>query len=220
MAAWESDIIRVSTGLLNTVNDAYIGGAAAGSQGLSAANMVSQYAGQLGKAVWYGPDQIAQMFSASIGTLYGGRFRYVRLRDEDVDSPALGVGKLVFWDTTLTNWQQYFQVTRDENLSSVDNAVMIAGIYIGGIANGNYGFIQDIGMVPVRFRSVLTASGAIGSRAYATGAGDTGTDQGTADVLTTDSTSLANARFLGTCVTAPVGGALATVLLNYKNPLG
>lgn len=220
MAAWESDIIRVTTGLLNTVNDTYIGGAPAGSIGLSAALQTSQYQGQLGKALWVGPDQIGQMYKSSVGTLYGGRYRYVRMRDGDIDSPAVAVGQILFWDTTLTNWQQYYQVTRDENLSSVDNAVMIAGIYLGGFTGGNYGFIQDQGMVPVLFRTVLTTAGAIGSRSYAAGAGDTGADQGTADVLTTDSTSLANARYLGVATTAPAGASRATVLLKYVNALG
>ncbi len=213
---WESNIIRVTTGRLNTVNDTYIGGAPTGT------GSNSRYAGQLGKALWFGPqsDQIGVMFDSTVGTLYGGRYRYVRMRAGDDDSPAVGVGQILFWDTTLTNWQQYYQVTRDENLSSVDNAVMIAGIYLGGFTGGNYGFIQDLGMVNVRFRSVLTTAGAIGSRAYATGAGDIGTDQGTADVLTTDSTSLANARYLGNAVEAPAGGALKQVLLGFHNIIG
>ena len=216
--SWESPIIRVTTGLLNTVNDTYIGGAPAGSIGLTTGT--SQYAGQLGKALWMGPDQIAQMYDSSVGTLYGGRFRYVRMRSADDDSPVLTPGKIVFWDTTVSNWQSAYQVTRDENLSSSDNAVMIAGIYIGGFEPGNYGFIQDMGMVPVRFRSVLTAAGAIGSRCYAAGTGDIGSDQGTADVLTTDSTSLANARYLGNATEAPTASGLKTILLNLHSVLG
>lgn len=217
---WESNIIRVTTGRLNTVNDQYIGGAPAGSIGLTTGT--SQYAGQLGKALWFGPqsDQIGVMFDSSVGTLYGGRYRYVRMRDGDDDSPAVGVGQILFWDTTVTNWQQAYQVTRDENLSSSDNAVMIAGIYLGGFTGGNYGFIQDMGMVNIRFRSVLTVAGAIGARAYAAGTGDVGSDQGTADVLTTDATSLPNARYLGNCVTAPSGGGLAQVLLNLHSVIG
>ena len=210
---WLSQIVRITTGRLNTVNDTFIGGE--GKIG-----SISRFAGQLGKCVWFAPDQITGMFDSSVGTLYGGRYRYVRMRDGDDDSPAVGVGQLLFWDTTLTNWQTLYQVTRDENLSSVDNAVMIAGIYLGGFTGGKYGFIQDLGMVPVRFRSVLTTAGAIGSRAYAAGAGDLGTDQGTADVLTTDSTSLANARYLGNAVTAPSGGSLTPVLLGHHNILG
>ena len=204
---WESPIIRVSTGLLNTVNDTVIGGSASiGSR--------SRYAGQLGKHLFVSPEQIGTMYSAAVGTLYAGRYRYVRIRDEDDSSPALGVGKLLFWDTTLTNWQNFYQVTRDENLSSADNAVMIAGVYVGGPSNGNYGFICDGGLVNIRFRAVLTTAGAIGSRVYAAGAGDTGADQGTADVLTTDSTSLANARYLGRAIAAPSGGGLSLVAMD------
>jgi len=212
MSAWESPIIRISRQLNNT-NDAIIGGNSSGAAGSS------RFAGQLGCHVWFGPNQIAQMTDTTVGTLYPGRFRYVRIRATDDDSPALTPGKLVFWDTTITNWQAKYQVTRDENLSSVDNAVMIAGVYLGGIEPGNYGFIQDLGMVDVRFRSVLTAAGAIGSRVYAAGAGDTGDDQGTADVLTTDATSLPNARYLGTAITAPGAGALDTIFLGFHNIL-
>ncbi len=204
---WESPIIRVSTGLLNTVNDAFIGGQASiGSR--------SRFAGQLGKHLWVGVEQIGQMFSSAV-TLFAGRFRYVQTRALDDDSPAIQIGQILFWDTTITDWQTRFQVTRDENLSSVDNAVMIAGIYIGSPSTqGNYGFIQDAGMCRVKFRAVLTAAGAIGSRVYAAGTGDVGSDQGTADVLTTDSTSLANARYLGRAVSAPSSASLTPVLLD------
>lgn len=214
MSAWDSPIVRISTGLLNTVNDALIGGVSGGT------GQFSKYAGQLGKTLWVPPDQIALLHSTTVGALFGGRYRYVRMRAGDDDSPAVATGQILFWDTTLTNWQTLYQVTRDENLSSVDNAVMIAGIYLGGFTGGNYGFIQDLGMVRVRFRAVLTVAGAIGSRAYAAGTGDVGTDQGTADVLTTDSTSLANARYLGNAVTAPVGSGISPVLLGFHNILG
>ncbi len=213
MYPWESQIIRITTGLLNTVNDTVIGG----QEGISG---VSKFGGQLGKTVGFTPDQIAAMYDSTVGTLYGGRFRYVKMRATDDDSPVLTPGKIVFWDTTVSNWYSAYQVTRDENLSSSDNAVAIAGIYLGGIEPGNYGFIQDLGMVPVRMRSVLTAAGAIGSRVYAAGAGDLGLDQGTADVLTTDSTSLANKRQLGWAPAAPVASALTNVVLDFTNVLG
>jgi len=211
MSAWESPIIRISN-YLNTTNDTVIGGQA------SIGNR-SKFGGQLGCHFWAGPSQISQLFSATVGTLYPGRFRYVRIRATDDASPAITPGKLVFWNTTLTSWQTKYEVTRDENLSSVDNAVMIAGVYIGGPEPGNYGFIQDLGMVDVRFRTVLTASGAIGSRVYAAAAGDTGNDQGTADVLTTDSTSVAAARYLGNAITQPAAGALDTIFLGFHNIL-
>lgn len=213
MTPWASQIIRVTTGQLNTVNDTVIGGGGTGASGNS------KYAGQLGKHLFVGSDQIAMLMDTSVSTLYGGRFRYVRMRAEDDDSPVITPGKIVFWDTTVTNWQRAYQVTRDTNLSSSANAIMIAGIYIGGIEPGNYGFIQDLGMVNIRFRSVLTAAGAIGSAVYAADVADTGTDQGTADVLTTDSTAVANERFLGPAVTAPSAGALAQVILRFNNEI-
>lgn len=215
MSQWESPIIRISTGKLNTVDDSVIAGVPTGSD-----STVSMVSGQLGKTLWVPPDQISLVHDTTVGTLYGGRYRYVRMRAGDDDSPAVQVGQILFWDTTITNWQTLYQVTRDENLSSADNAVMIAGIYIGGFTGGNYGFIQDLGMVPIRFRSVLTVAGAIGGRAYAAGTGDLGSDQGTADMLTTDSTSLANARYLGNAVTAPSNGSLTAVNLMFHNIIG
>jgi len=205
---WESPIIRVSSGFLNTVNDTVIANQATlGTR--------SRYAGQLGKHLTVSNDFIAQLTNTTIGTLYGGRYRYVRRRATDDASPALGPGKIAFWDTTLTNWQDFFQVTTDENLSSSANAVMRAGIFINNIEPGKYGFIQDLGEVYVRFRSVLTTAGAIGSPVYAAAAGDIGLDQGTLDVLTTDSTSVANERFMGYAVEAPTASGLKRILLAF-----
>jgi hypothetical protein len=206
---WESPIIRV-TAALNTTSDLYIGGQASiGGR--------SKFAGQLGKCLFVSQDQIAQLTDTTVGTLYGGRYRYVRRREDDDSSPALAPGKIAFWDTTITNWQALFQVTTDENLSSSANAIMRAGIFIGNIEPGEYGFIQELGEVYVRFRSVLTVAGAIGSPVYCAAVGDTGLDQGTADVLTTDSTAVANQRYLGNAVEAPSGGALKRILL--ANPV-
>lgn len=208
---WESPIIRVTTGRLNTVNDNVIGG----SESIGGR---SRFAGQLGKHLWVGPDSIDNMHDSSIGTLYGGRYRYVRMRAGDADSPVTAVGQVLFWDTTLTSWERRYQVTREADLSSADNAIMIAGVYIGGFDTDNYGFIQDLGMVPILFRAVLTVAGVIGSRVYV--ADDAGADEGLGDVLTTDSLSATQARYLGPAVTAPVATELDAVLLNFNNALG
>ncbi len=212
MSAWDSPIIRVSTGRLNTVNDGLIGGVSGGAAGFS------KYAGQLGKTVWFNTDQIGNMFDSTVGTLFMGRYRYVRMRDADDDSPAVAIGQILYWDTVVANWEAAYQVTRDSNLSSVDNAMMIAGIYIGGFLGGNYGFIQDLGEATVRFRAVLSNAGLIGSRVYDAGAG-AGVDEGLADVLLADATSMIQARYLGVAVTAPVATQLDQVLLNFNNAL-
>lgn len=216
MQAWESPIIRVSTGLLNTVNDTVIGNQA----GITGA---SKFAGQLGKQLFVSQEQIGQMFSSAIGTVYGGGFRYVRARA--ADTPAYTVGEILFWDTTVTSWQSAYQVTREEDLSSVANAIMIAGIYLGGFTAGNYGFIQEVGIVPVKFRGTLTAAGAIGSAVYAAAAGD-GVDEGYADVLasgnptTFSDLGLLQSRFLGNAVAAPDNGSLTNVVLRFQQLIG
>jgi hypothetical protein len=208
---WESPIIRVTTGRLNTVNDTVIGGSASiGSR--------SRYAGMLGKHLWLAPEQMGSMYDSGVGTLYGGRFRYVRMRAGDADSPALVVGQVLFWDTTITSWQTRYQVTRDADLSSVDNAMLTAGIFLGTLGPGNYGFIQDLGMVPIRFRGTLSTAGAVGSRVYV--ADSAGADEGDADVLTTDATSVVHARYLGVAVTAPAANTTSPVLLDFHNALG
>jgi hypothetical protein len=206
MQAWESPIIRVTSGALNNCNDTVVGGT-------PSIGTLSRFAGQLGKVLYVSQDQIATLTKTSIGTLYGGGFRYVRRRATDDDSPALAPGKLAFIDTVVANWESAYQVTTDENLSSTSNAMMLAGVFLNNIEPGNYGFIQIIGQVAIRFRSVLTASGAIGGPVYAAAAGDTGADQGTADSLTTDSTALANSRYLGNAVAQPTGGSLTNVIL-------
>ncbi len=210
MSAWDSPIIRVSTGRLSTVNGALIGGVSGNAAGFS------KYAGQLGKTVWFNTDQMPSMFDSTVGTLYMGRYRYVRMRDGDDDSPAVAIGQILYWDTVVANWESAYQVTRDSNLSSVDEGVMIAGIYLGTLTGGNYGFIQDLGEASVLFRASLTVAGAIGSRVYDAGAG-AGVDEGLADVLTADATSLINAHYLGAAVNAPVAATLSRVLLNFNN---
>jgi hypothetical protein len=213
--AWESGITRITTGFLNTVNDSSIGGTPSiGSR--------SRYAGQLGKVLWVAQENITSMYSAAVGTLFGGRFRYVRFRAGDT---APVVGQAAFWDTTVAAWQTAYQVTRTENRSSVDNAVLPAGIFISIPTAGNYCFIQDVGQVNVKFRGTLTAAGAIGSRVFLAGAG-AGADEGFADVLTAATAAtfgdigLQTARYLGVAVVAPTSGGVKAVMLRFNNILG
>lgn len=213
---YSSDIIRIN-GPINQVNDSVIAGTPVGSGTAGQ----SSIAGQLGKQVWIEPSNI--IFQSTVGTLYGGGYRYVRYRTGDTPAPI--VGQIAFWDTTPTNWQTAYQITREEDLSSVANAMFIAGIFIGVPTAGNYCFIQDLGLVPVKFRATLTEAGVAGSRVYAAGAGD-GADEGYADVIGTadpanfGDVSLMQARYLGIGVTAPVGGALSNVVLAFNNMIG
>ena len=55
---------------------------------------------------------------------------------------------------------------------------------------------------------------------YASGAGDLGLDQGTADVLANDATSIAAKRQLGWAPATPVASALTNVVLDFTNVMG
>ena len=216
MSAWESPILRVTSGQLNNVNDTVIGGQ-------PALGGLSKYAGQLGKTLWVDPSQIGAMYNSSIGTLYGGRFRYVRFRAADAGDYV--PGQIVFWDTTVDDWTSAYQVTENETLSSALGAMMIGGIFLGGTEPGNYGIIQDLGIVPVQFASALTGTPGIGVPTYAAAMG-AGANEGFADVLAganpTDFSDigLLQSRFLGNAVTLPANNSLTNVILRFQNVLG
>lgn len=196
-----ADIVRIPSGTINQVNDLYIGSAGAPNGG----PLRSHFAGQLGK--WWDLDDSDIVYQSTVGVVYGGRFQYVRLAAAAV-APVLG--QILFWDTTVLN--SLYQVTSDEALSSVPDSLMIAGINLNpSWTPGYYGVIQILGNVNVKFVASLTTSGAIGIPVYASAAG--GASVGLADVITTDSTAVANAKFLGKAIDAPVSGATSLVAL-------
>jgi len=209
---WNSSIIRMSTGLINTVNDAVIGGSA----GISGA---SKFAGQLGAPIWI--DDAALMYSSTIGTVYGGRFRYVRLA---AAASAVARGQIVFWDISVAD--NLFQVTTVES-GSVPGAQLRAGVVLNpNWTAGNYSFIQDVGPTYVKFRATLTAVPAgVGVSVYAAAAG-AGADNGLADVVnsadpaTFSDVGLLQNRYLGSAIELPTNGGTKLVNLNLMNVRG
>jgi len=157
MQAWESSIIRVSTGLLNTVNDTVI----ANQSGITGQ---SKFGGQLGKLLAVSQEQIGLMFSAAVGTLYGGVYQYVKLAT-DLGTPAPEVGQMLFWDTSAGIGSFVVTDTKDET-----NTPTPAGVYIGGPDAGNYGFIFKAGLCYLLF-GALTAGAATGQGIVVTAAG-------------------------------------------------
>lgn len=207
-----SQILRLSTGYLNNINDTVIGGIA----GLGS---VSKFAGQLGKAVWLDDSQVS--FLSSIGTVYGGRFRYVRLA---AAAGAVALGQIVFWDTSVAD--NLYQVTDNETTSSTNAAMMRAGIVLNpSWSAGKYGIIQDVGVVSVKFRAVLTAAGVKGDSVYCAGVG-AGVDNGLADQIGSanptlfSDVQLMQGRYIGSAISAPVGGAASLVYVNFVNVRG
>ena len=198
---WESPIIRVSTGLLNTVNDTVIGN----SSGISG---LSKFGGQLGKALWVDSSQIALMFSSTIGTLYAGLYRYVRLKANS----ALPVrGQTVFWDDAAGIG--LYQVTALETITTYVGASK-AGIYIGGMGVGNYGFIQVAGIATIKYVASIAGTKAIGRPVSLSQAGTVSI--GLADVDDTPTPEL----FLGYAIDLPADGALGRIDLQLINPRG
>jgi hypothetical protein len=143
MSSWDSPIIRVSTGQLNTVDDSVI----ANQAGISG---VSKYAGQLGKVLVVGQEQIALLTDTGVGTLYGGLYQYVRLSE---DSEAVIVGQGALWDVTAAAGD--FQVIDDPTQGTI-NGSAFAGVFINPITPGNYGFICVGGQVAVMMTHAVT----------------------------------------------------------------
>jgi hypothetical protein len=207
-------IDRITSGPINKVNDAVVGMPAAPfGPGLS------KFAGQLGAGFWV--DDANVLYDSTVGVVYGGHFRYVRL---SAAAAAVIRGQIVFWDTLANAADNLFQVTTAEN-GSADAAMLHAGIVLNPAwTPGNYSIIQDWGPVYVKFRAALTSAGAAGSRAFCAAVG--GGDLGKADVVdSATAATIANisqmlGRYLGVCQEAPGNGSLSRVYLSMANLRG
>lgn len=209
----ESDIIRISGGVINGVNDTVIAGSPQ-----APSTTLSDTAGQLGKEIRLDDSQL--IYNSSIGTVFGGLFRYVRLA---AAATAVVVGQIVFWDISVAD--NLYQVTTSE-AGSTTGAQFRAGIVLNnGWTAGNYSYIQTLGPTFTKFRSALTAAGAVGLAAYCAAAG-AGANNGFADIISSanptefSDVALMQNRYLGACIGLPANGSLTLVNLNYLNLRG
>lgn len=207
-----SQIIQVSSGLINVVNDPAAGLAAA-PQGTG----VSPFTGQIGKILKLDFDMLK--FNASVGNVNEGLFQYVQLGPDATANPA--VGSIVFWDLD-EDAQDFVVTTEEDGGATTDGAVMIAGIVLSEEwTPGNYSFVQIQGLVEVKYRAVLTSAGTIGAAVYAAAAG-AGADNGLADVVDSanpalfSDVTLLQRRFLGVANDLPVGGSLGLIDLGFQ----
>jgi len=128
----QSQIQRVKPGNINEVNDEVIGGTPVGS----GAEGVSKTAGQLG--MWVDLDQNMLFFNPDLGTLFPGEYQYVRLSEDQADSPAIAVGTLLYWDNTVP--PSAYQVV------AAADAGDEAGYVVSPVWNsGNYAYIFRYG---------------------------------------------------------------------------
>lgn len=197
-APFVSQIGRVTTGLLNTVNDTLV------AQSSNTGTGQSRYNGQLGQRIALGPDEVK--YDSSVGTLYGGVYQYVRFKSGDATVPAVGL--LCFWDLAVN--EDLYQVTTVEPTGTS----RVAGVILNAVTGGNYGWIQVAGKATVKCIATLTAAGAVGQSVF-TGAAGVGTDNAKVDTIAaaTAITPLTLARFIGIAETAPSNGGLCIVRL-------
>lgn len=181
-------ISRVTTGLLNTVNDAVAGGSVASGTG------ANPYAGQLGGIAYFGPQMVR--YDSSIGTLYEGWYQYVKFL---VSGGAPARGLVAFWSDL-----DDFVVT----MTAVNG--QHAGVVLNSVTAGNYGWIQISGLASVQFRAAITkATPAIKDLVITTDGANT------ADVLAdaTGITSPTLKRVLGVAAAAPANNTISLVEL-------
>jgi len=128
----------VTTGFLDTVNDS----SPFSVQSLTA-GVPSLYTQGVGVIIELDNRQ-ALMLSSVPATfaLYGGLYQYVQFKSGSTSSNAKG--QLVFWDTLANSGQNNYVVTPD---ATSTNITQVAGITLGAVSKGNYGWIQIPGGV-------------------------------------------------------------------------
>ena len=207
--------IQRMNGPINDVNDQVVGQQPA----FGTSTTVSKVSGQLGKVIALDDSEV--IFDSAIGTVYGGKFQYVRLSSGST-TPALG--QLVFWDVTVA--PNLYQVTTLET-GTTPGAQFMAGVVLNPAwTAAYYSYIQILGLVDVKFRAALShAPAGVGVAVYAAAAG-AGADNGLADTIDTadpatfsDVKLMAN-RYLGTAWELPVSGSTTLVFFNPRNSRG
>lgn len=189
-----SQIVITSGGFMDAVNDANPGGAVTNI----ASTTGDGFSGQLGARTEYSERDIR----FQTNTLFGGEYQYVQFKAGATKAPARGL--LAFWDVAS---MPGYVVTNDEPTG----VSMIAGITLGAVTKGNYGFIQTAGRATVQIAAVAGGAAAVGCALFATADGTA-----TANALALGSTAVTAGnigQFIGTAETAPTNGSLTVAQL-------
>lgn len=140
----EQKIAIITTGYLNTVDDALPG------QPVSSGTGDPQYKGQLGATLAFTHEAAGK--ASYTNTLYGGTYQYVLSYASSSGSPARGL--VAFWHD-----EDDYIATPDADAGTAK----IAGIYLNSVTKGRYCWIQTGGLATVKFRAAITkATPAIG----------------------------------------------------------
>jgi len=195
-----SNILRLTSAQIDLINDSVPGSSVATPTGNLA------YAGQLGGWLVANETEAAGLGSGSTGlTLHAGIYQYVQFKAASTTAPAKGT---IMYYASQSD-QALYRATPDVT-AATDG--LIAGVALGAVTKGNYGFIQVAGVANVLFKASITkATPAIGDMVVVDGS-----STNTADILA-DATGVtwATAKLaLGKAVTLPVGAAISLVWLN------
>lgn len=167
------------TGKLNATNDPVVGQSVTGGQA---------YTGQLGAVANINAADVVALTdtTATIGTLYGGKYQYVQFLL--TQSGTTVAGGPVYWSD-----RENFVVSADVPT----NGANFAGIALNVVTKGNYGWIQVCGKAILHVAAVTKATPAIGDPV------STSTIGIFDDVTDANMTNLQVARFVGQWLVAP-----------------
>lgn len=183
-------------GFLNSIDDAVIGGIANTLTG------ASYFGGQLGDRFTLSHAMALQCSDPAVGTLYGGKYQYVKTKAGSTAAPARGL--IAFWDD-----MDDYVVTPD----APTGTACIAGVYIGAPTKGQYCYIQTGGLASVKFAADITKATPASQDFVIVGAGTN-----LADVIE-DATTLTSVEMrsaLGNCSGVPTTNAINLVQLRYE----
>ena len=193
----EQAIVRTSLPALNDVNDAY-----PANNTPSASGSTNMYAAQLGARVWLDGNPGGVRYDTAVGTLYGGKWQYVKTTAGTTATYVLG--RPVFW----TDFENYV-VTADATAVLVGK---VAGIMLNTVTKGYYAWIQVAGKATVLFKTGITAATPADGDLIVIDA-----STGLADDLTQSSspTYLTLKAAIGVALAAPVSATASLVLLRH-----
>ena len=193
----EQPIVRTSLPALNDINDQFVA-----NNTPSASGATNMYAAQLGARVWLDGNPGGVRYDSAIGTLYGGKYQYVKTTAGTTATYVLG--RPVFW----TDFEGYV-VTADSTAVLVGK---MAGIVLNTVTKGQYCWIQVAGKATVLFKTGLSAATPADGDLIVLDA-----TTGLADVLTQSGnpTYLILKAAIGVALAAPVSATASLVLLRH-----
>jgi hypothetical protein len=193
----EQAIVRTTLPALNDINDSY-----AANNTASASGATNTYAAQLGARVWLDGNPGGVRYDSAIGTLYGGKYQYVKTTAATTNTYVKGQ------PVTWTDFENYV-VTSDFTAVLVGK---MAGVCLNTVTKGNYCWIQTAGKATVLFKTGLTAATPADGDLVVIDA-----TAGQADVLTQSGspTYLTLKAAIGVALSAPVSATASLVLLRH-----